>query len=294
MLARRPPDGWVTLFLLAAAATSLVTNQPAVAAGLASEADMDVHISGAFDGSGSHVAVPPSFLGISHEPITMAKEVVLTPHYLGFIELLSSFDTGPFVLRWGGNEQDKLEEPVEDAHWRSLAELHEKTGVRYMFGLNLMARDPDLAVQQITNAMRFLPPQSVMSFGLGNEPDVYRFRGNKTLFQEDYWRQGWFDDITAYCTALAPVLEEHFKTTKMISGPGSADMLMWRDTQAKKFAGTPPLKAFVTLLTVHFYTYRATLPSASYLTFLSEGKLDLVRGCDPGCDGPGPLGSSSV
>ena len=83
------------------------------------------------------ISVPPSFLGLSHEPITMAKHVLPTEEYRGFLRLLSSFDTGPFIIRWGGNEQDRLLEPVEDDHWKAMRDLHVAVGVKYMIGLNL-------------------------------------------------------------------------------------------------------------------------------------------------------------
>ena len=35
------------------------------------------------------------------------------------------------------------------------------------------ARDPGLAVTQVTNAMRFLPPEAVLAFNIGNEADSY-------------------------------------------------------------------------------------------------------------------------
>ena len=35
------------------------------------------------------------------------------------------------------------------------------------------ARDPGLAATQATNAMRFLKPESVIAFNIGNEPDSY-------------------------------------------------------------------------------------------------------------------------
>ena len=62
------------------------------------------------------VQVPPSFLGLSHEPLTMAKLVLPTPQYQGFLRLLSSFDTGPFIIRWGGNEQ--VSEGAMRTSWR--------------------------------------------------------------------------------------------------------------------------------------------------------------------------------
>ena len=221
--------------------------------------------------------VPPSFLGISHEPITMAKLIAGTPQYRGFIKLLSSFETGPFVLRWGGNEQDKLVDVLEDDQWESLGELHKATGARFMIGLNLMARDPKLAAGQIKGALKHLPPAAIISLGVGNEPDAFTFRGNRSIFPSDYWSKGWFEDLRWYCEELGPLLVQGFGTTKMISGPGFADMTRWREPQAKSFAGISPLRDYVSMLTAHYYTYRATSPGASYETFLDESKLELVH-----------------
>jgi hypothetical protein len=114
---------------------------------------------------------------------------------------------GPFVIRWGGNEQDKLTEVLDDEQWESMAGLHANTGAVFMIGLNLRAKDPALAVKQATNAMRFLPPAAVMAFNIGNEPDSFTSRaGNKALFPNDYWSNGWFTDFNAYCLALEPLL----------------------------------------------------------------------------------------
>lgn len=230
------------------------------------------------DPGSAKVQVPHSFIGLSHEPLTIAKEVLPTPQYRNFIKLLSSFDTGPLIIRWGGNEQDKLLDPLDDDQWIAMRELHAFTGARYMIGLNLkvpvdphgpamtaarmrmpchtcmqqqqqllacsicsrsntsgwlwggtwihslssmhvghpiddscthnikhqgrvqlpvgyvvplcpcctlslpvsmhcsapmQARDPQLAATQVTNAMRFLPPQSILAFNIGNEADAF-------------------------------------------------------------------------------------------------------------------------
>ena len=45
------------------------------------------------------IPVPPSFIGLSHEPMSMAKSILPTPQYGALITLLSSFDTGPFIIR---------------------------------------------------------------------------------------------------------------------------------------------------------------------------------------------------
>ena len=35
------------------------------------------------------------------------------------------------------------------------------------------AKDPALAATQVSNAMRFLPPESVLAFNIGNEADAF-------------------------------------------------------------------------------------------------------------------------
>ena len=173
--------------------------------------------------SAAYIQVPPSFLGLSNEPLNMSASILPTPQYQGLIRLLSSFDTGPLIIRWGGNNQvrkhhaqtltpctdadvfhapllapppcmsppacrphaccppmhapphvhsrhrplqdlppcmpapmpapmhappharpgtpqDQVTAPLSDDQWRSMADLHNATGVRYILGLNLVVR----------------------------------------------------------------------------------------------------------------------------------------------------------
>ncbi|KAG1679112.1 hypothetical protein FOA52_000467 [Chlamydomonas sp. UWO 241] len=214
----------------------------------------------------------------------MAKHVVTSPEYQGFIRLLSAYETGPFVVRWGGNEQDKLTEVLEDAQWDAMRDLHANTGAVFMIGLNLRARDPALAVQQVAAAMRFIPPEAILAFNIGNEPDSYTYRENDSaVFPRDYWSggggngTGYFGDMAAYCEALAPLFMQHFGTTKIVSGPGLADNALWKDKQAKRYSLDAPLKGFASMITTHFYTHRSTSADASHKIFLSEKKLDLIH-----------------
>jgi hypothetical protein len=94
------------------------------------------------------VQAPASYLGLSHEPITTAKHILPTPQYRNFIKLLSSFQTGSFIIRWGGNAQDNQLDVIEDEHWISMRDLHQETGVKYMIGLNLAVRVLYISNQQ--------------------------------------------------------------------------------------------------------------------------------------------------
>ena len=49
-------------------------------------------------------------------------------------------------------------------------------------------------------------------------PSTFRYKENKTIFTADYWKVGWFADVTRYAEALAPVLQAHFGTTKLLAG----------------------------------------------------------------------------
>ena len=51
-------------------------------------------------------------------------------------------------------------------------------------------------------------------------PSTFRSKENKTIFTADYWKVGWFADVARYAEALAPVLQAHFGTTKLLAGDG--------------------------------------------------------------------------
>ena len=80
--------------------------------------------------------VPPSFLGLSHEPLTIAAPVLRDSTYRRLL-LLLSFRTGPFILRWGGSKQDERNTTLGSEHWATMRDVHKALGVRYMLGLSL-------------------------------------------------------------------------------------------------------------------------------------------------------------
>eukprot|EP00955_Chlamydomonas_euryale_P116547 366426-Chlamydomonas_euryale.AAC.11 len=53
--------------------------------------------------------------------------------------------------------------------WQALIHVNPWTSlIQFM-----QARDTELAKAQVTNAMRFLPPEAVLAFNIGNEADAY-------------------------------------------------------------------------------------------------------------------------
>ena len=66
------------------------------------------------------------------------------PVYRRLLSLLSSHNTGPLVIRWGGSRQDDLNSTLGEEHWRAMAEVHRQLGVKYAIDLNLMVRGDHL------------------------------------------------------------------------------------------------------------------------------------------------------
>ena len=65
--------------------------------------------------------------------------------------------------------------------------------------------------------MAVLPPEAVLGFNVGNEPDLYP-KLYKLFFTYFTSSSGYFADIANYTAALKPILLQYFGTTKMIAG----------------------------------------------------------------------------
>lgn len=99
----------------------------------------------------SSLPIPPSlpFLGLPPpplQPLTAAAPMLNSPVYRRLLSLLSSHDTGPLVIRWGGSRQDDLNNTLGQEHWWAMAEVHRQLGVKYAIGLNLMVRGVSFTV----------------------------------------------------------------------------------------------------------------------------------------------------
>ena len=63
--------------------------------------------------------------------------------------------------------------------------------------------------------MSILPPEAVVAFNVGNEPDLYaKLYG----FPVHYFTSDWYTDMEAFTAALRPLLLKYFGTTKMVWG----------------------------------------------------------------------------
>ena len=122
----------------------------------------------------SPIPTPTSFMGLSWEPLYSVPSLLTRPEFQLLIQRLSTYDTGPFVLRFGGGSQEftswsKLE--LGEDVWRELGTFHHNTKSLYILGLNVIGGNASLARAQVQNALRFIPSEAVISWGLGNEPE---------------------------------------------------------------------------------------------------------------------------
>jgi hypothetical protein len=138
----------------------------------------------------------PSFLGISWEygaiPYYTGAEHVPNEPLITLFGHLSAQRSGPPLVRVGGASTD-------DAWWNPTARPH-PPGLRFnlnpgwvdslrafvrrtrsplILGLNLAQDDPSLAVDWARAALAGFGPASIRAFEVGNEPDVYPYRGYK-------------------------------------------------------------------------------------------------------------------
>jgi hypothetical protein len=112
--------------------------------------------------------IPQSFLGLSHE-WTHVEDLDSTPGYKRALKLLSSYGSGPLVIRVGGGSTDKITRVLPQAVYAALARLHQATGARFILGVNGEQADVALARKQLAAAQETLPESAVLTYELGNE-----------------------------------------------------------------------------------------------------------------------------
>jgi hypothetical protein len=114
-------------------------------------------------------AVPPNFLGTSHEWTVRLSEYAKTEEALaGFARVFSALGPSP-ILRIGGASQDALTTVPDDAVWASLRDIGRAANLRYIIGLPLEHGDTGLARRMMETAQKYLGA-SIVAFELGNEP----------------------------------------------------------------------------------------------------------------------------
>eukprot|EP00798_Chlamydomonas_sp_ICE-L_P023314 gene23314-30554_t len=162
--------------------------------------------------------IPESFMGVSIEPLEEAPIYATNPIFIYLLGLLSKTSYGPFIVCWGGNSQDLNSMLYKDEAWRTLAELYNKTGVHYYLGLNMIDGEVAVAKNQIQNAFKYLPAESIFAISMGNEPDMYGTR-KPNKYPLKFLDKRYLKDVQTYFKALAPVLLKKLNTTRVFAGP---------------------------------------------------------------------------
>jgi hypothetical protein len=122
----------------------------------------------AVDTSRALLQVPSSFMGISHE-WNHVEAMNTAPGYKAALKLLSSYGTGPFIIRVGGGSTDSTKELLSYGTYSALREVYRETGARFILGLNFADADLRLTQAQVLRAQRNLPENALVAFELGNE-----------------------------------------------------------------------------------------------------------------------------
>jgi hypothetical protein len=134
---------------------------------------------------GPALRVPPSFLGFSTEYWTLPYWEQHPDVVQRVISLVHVPGDPPFVLRIGGDSADRaLWEPgrQESPEWAfeldpqwlgQTRSLIMQTGVRVILDLNLITATPHIAAAWAQAAAAALPPNRLIGFEIGNEPDIY-------------------------------------------------------------------------------------------------------------------------
>jgi hypothetical protein len=107
-------------------------------------------------------------MGISHE-WNHVEAMNTAPGYKEALKLLSSYGTGPFIIRVGGGSTDNTKELLPYGTYTALRQVYRETGARFILGLNFADADLRLTQAQVLRAQRNLPENALVSFELGNE-----------------------------------------------------------------------------------------------------------------------------
>lgn len=213
--------------------------------------------------------IPQSFLGLSHE-WTHVEELNNIPGYKDIINMLTQYGSGPMVIRVGGGSTDKQARVFPQYVYDALRQVYEDTGALFILGLNFEASNMTLTQGQYNAAMTSMPPESIITFEIGNEPNY--FEGTKTnaqgqaLSAQQYVRNFFVPDWYNFAKQLScPCGTNDCCTYKKFAGPVWGHVNVF-PTTIKWFLDQTA--SFVNLTTVHWY--KATKETYNTPTTLLE------------------------
>lgn len=76
-------------------------------------------------------------------------------------------------MRVGAYSADRMTTAWPSTVYFALYRLHKAAGVKYIMGINQHAEDEAVTKGQVIRNEKLLPPGSVVSYAVGNEPDMW-------------------------------------------------------------------------------------------------------------------------
>jgi hypothetical protein len=198
-------------------ATGLVTGQLTISSNSSVIGSAVINLSGTgFPDSGfanlsvgttQGTAISPAFMGLSHEwgtAQTMMGDstVGVDEIYRQLVTNLMVYGSGPINIRIGGDSSDQTGEPTATTA-QPFAELADALNVRFSLGVNLGSDNVDLAVDQASAFVSQMPAKSLDAIEIGNEPDLYVFKG---IRPSPYSYANYLADFNTWKTNIAPLL----------------------------------------------------------------------------------------
>eukprot|EP00878_Enallax_costatus_P009834 GHUV01010268.1.p1 GENE.GHUV01010268.1~~GHUV01010268.1.p1 ORF type:complete len:631 (+),score=180.97 GHUV01010268.1:56-1948(+) len=213
--------------------------------------------------------IPQSFLGISHE-WTHVEELNNIPGYKDILNMLTQYGSGPMIIRVGGGSTDKLTTIPPQYVYQALAQVYNEIGAQFILGVNFESSDVELARGQLDAARSYMPPGSVITFEIGNEPNYYegtkKDSQGQPLTALQYVRSNLIPDWTSLAKQLScPCGTTDCCTYKQFAGPVWGHVNVYPAT-IKWFLDQTG--SFVNLTTLHWY--KATKESYNTPTTLLE------------------------
>jgi hypothetical protein len=153
--------GAMKLFLICAI---LMSGSLDVSAASALPAPATAPVAAAQIGTTAGPAIPPTFMGLSHEwglaqDLTGSAASGRNDIYRQLLRNLTSYGSGPVILRIGGNSTDYTGEP-KAGMLQPFADLANDMGVHFYLGVNLGSGNPQLAVNQEKAYLSQMPPET--------------------------------------------------------------------------------------------------------------------------------------
>lgn len=111
------------------------------------------------------------FVGLSYDLEDV--EEVASRDYMALLRRLTAFDTGAMTMRIGAITADRMKGVWSTAQTTALRIINKWTGTQFILGVNMHAEDPQITKMQVKHLRDRLPPGAIVSFAVGNEPNMY-------------------------------------------------------------------------------------------------------------------------